>query len=99
MKASGTLIRMRKHAFAAVIALSVGAGTVALTHAWRSAVSDPSRKPVIGIVVTPPEGRSVRIAHDEIAGYMAAMTMAFTLADGESTALKPGDRVRFTLRV
>ena len=46
---------------------------------------------VTGTVVTAPEGRRVRIAHDDIPGYMAPMTMAFTLADGESTALAPGD--------
>jgi protein SCO1/2 len=89
---------MWNHAAAAALALSVGAGTLALKQ-WYRPADDPSRKPVTGIVLTAPEGRSVRIAHDEIPGYMDAMTMAFTLADGESAALKPGDRVRFVLRV
>jgi protein SCO1/2 len=88
---------MWNQAAATALAISVGAGTVALTR-WYRPADDPSRKPVRGVVLTAPEGRSVRIAHDEIPGYMAAMTMSFTLADGESAALVPGDRVRFTLR-
>ena len=51
-----------------------------------------------GVVVAAPEGREVRIAHDDIPDYMPAMTMAFTLADA-SVRLAPGDRVRFRLRV
>lgn len=82
---------------AAALAISIGAGTVALKQ-WYRPADDPSRKPVRGIVLTAPEGRRVRIAHDEIPGYMAGMTMSFTLAEGESAALAPGDRVRFTLR-
>lgn len=89
---------MWTHLAAVALALSVGAGTLALKQ-WHRPADDPSRKPVTGIVLTAPEGRSVRIAHDEIPGYMDAMTMAFTLADGESPVLKPGDRVRFILRV
>lgn len=88
---------MWKHAAAAALALSIGAGTLAWKQA-RQPAADASRRPVTGIVLTAPEGRSVRIAHDEIPGYMAAMTMAFTLADGERDTLTPGDRVRFTLR-
>jgi protein SCO1/2 len=89
---------MWNHAAAAALALSVGVGTLAWKQAHRPA-ADATRRPVTGIVVTAPEGRSVRVAHDEIPGYMAAMTMEFTLADGETTRLAPGDRVRFTLRV
>lgn len=88
---------MWKHAAAVALALSIGAGTLAWKQAHRPA-DDAWHRPVTGIVVTGPEGRSVRIAHDEIPGYMAAMTMSFTLADGERTTLTPGDRVRFTLR-
>jgi protein SCO1/2 len=40
------------------------------------------------------------IQHEEIPGYMAAMTMRFTPASpGEVAALQPGDRVRFRYRV
>lgn len=45
------------------------------------------------------DGRLI-IEHHEIPGYMAAMTMAFTVADpSETAALKPGDEVRFRYRV
>ncbi|HEX2862231.1 MAG TPA: SCO family protein [Lacunisphaera sp.] len=41
----------------------------------------------------------VLIAHDEIPGYMAAMTMAFELADPrDGAALRVGDRLRFRLQ-
>ena len=89
---------MWNQAAAAALAISIGAGTLAL-KAWYGPAGHAAHRPVTGIVVTVPEGRRVRIAHDEIPDYMAAMTMAFTLADGESTALAPGDRVRFTLRM
>ena len=89
---------MWNHAAAATLALAIGVGTLAWKQAHHPPAADASRRPVTGIVVTAPEGRSVRIAHDEIPGYMAAMTMSFTLADGERATLTPGDRVRFTLR-
>jgi protein SCO1/2 len=41
----------------------------------------------------------MRVAHDDIPGYMPAMTMVFTLGEGESRTLSAGDRVRFSLRV
>lgn len=44
------------------------------------------------------DGR-VTIAHREIPGFMAAMTMSFVVPDAkEAAALKVGDEVRFTLR-
>lgn len=44
--------------------------------------------------------RIVRIAHEEIPGYMAAMTMPFTVKDPSLLAgLAPGDRVQFELAV
>jgi protein SCO1/2 len=87
---------MWNHAAAATLALSIGVGTLAWKQAHQPK-ADATHRPVTGIVVTAPEGRSVRIAHEEIPGYMAAMTMSFTLADGERATLTPGDRVRFTL--
>lgn len=39
-----------------------------------------------------------RIAHDEIPGFMEAMTMPFPVADpSELAKLKPGDQIRATL--
>lgn len=44
--------------------------------------------------------RVVRIAHDEIPGYMRKMTMEFELRDSSDlTQLKVGDRVTFQLKV
>ncbi len=54
---------------------------------------------VTGIVRERISRTSLLIAHDEIPGLMAAMTMAFDLADPrDGEAVKPGDRVRFRLR-
>ena len=52
-----------------------------------------------GVVRTAPEGGRIRISHDDIPGYMAAMTMEFVLGEEKGRALAPGDRVRFALRV
>ncbi|HEY8549583.1 MAG TPA: SCO family protein [Vicinamibacterales bacterium] len=58
------------------------------------------RYTVTGTVVAPPAGGEVQIAHEEIPGYMAAMTMPFRLADArDGERLAVGDRLRFTLRV
>ena len=55
---------------------------------------------VAGVVTAAPAEGRVMVAHEEIAGFMPAMTMPFALTPGErAPALKPGDRVRFTLRV
>jgi len=55
---------------------------------------------VAGVVRAPlADGRLV-IAHEDIPGFMPAMTMAFTVANpDEAASLKPGDKVRFQLRV
>jgi len=80
-------------------ALALGAGTLAWTRQLRQADDGTRRLAVTCVLVAPPEARVLRVAHDDIPGYMPAMTMAFTLADGESPSLAAGDRVRFTLRV
>lgn len=60
---------------------------------------DP-RYPVTGMVVAAPVGPAVDVAHDDIPGFMPAMTMPFALKDpAQGRDLKPGDRVQFTLRV
>ncbi len=83
----------------AMVVVALGTGAFAWIARGRAEEAGVERLPVTGVVVAAPEGRHVRIAHDDIAGYMPAMTMAFTLAGGESARLAPGDRVRFTLRV
>lgn len=47
-----------------------------------------------------PEKNRVRIAHEEIPGYMAAMTMLFDVKEArELEGLQPGDHVRFLMVV
>ena len=81
----------------------VVAGTTAAVS-WvraRSAPEDGSRAlTVTGVVVSVRAGGEIAVAHDDIAGYMPAMTMPFKLSDSrEAAGLAPGDRIRFTLRV
>ena len=53
---------------------------------------------VTGVVTAPPADGRVTVAHEEVSGYMPAMTMSFAVGHGVA-ALAAGDRVRFTLRV
>lgn len=47
-----------------------------------------------------PERKTVRVAHEEIAGFMEAMTMEFDVATpAEIAALQPGDVITGTLHV
>src|SRR5687768_3236349 len=55
---------------------------------------------VTGVIRGHLEDGQIVIQHNEIPGYMPAMTMAFTLTDPrEAAPLKNGDRVRFRFRV
>lgn len=56
---------------------------------------------VNGVVVeVAPEEKSVRIKHEEIPGYMKAMTMNFDVLDtNELAGLEPGDPVTFRMTV
>jgi Cu(I)/Ag(I) efflux system periplasmic protein CusF len=55
---------------------------------------------VTGTVVSlEPERRQLTVAHDDIPGLMAAMTMPFDVEDpAVLETVAPGDRIRFTLR-
>lgn len=47
-----------------------------------------------------PEGQTVVVKHEEIPGYMAAMTMPFQVKDpGQLEGLEPGDRIAFRMIV
>jgi protein SCO1/2 len=84
--------------------LLVGAVTL-VAAAARGRGNDAMTPPgqvfaVTGTVVAAPAEGQMMVAHHEIAGYMAAMTMPFTLSrDQRHPPLQPGDLVRFTLRV
>jgi len=56
---------------------------------------------VKGVVIElKPDGKTVRIKHEEILGYMPAMTMPFEVRDtNELAGLKPGDTVSFRMIV
>jgi protein SCO1/2 len=55
---------------------------------------------VNGVVRAPLKGGRVVIAHDDIPGFMPAMTMGFAVANPtEATSLAVGDRVQFRLTV
>lgn len=55
---------------------------------------------VTGTVVSlEPDRRQITVDHDDIPGLMGAMTMPFDVEDPAVLLdLKPGDRIRFTLR-
>ena len=82
----------------AVLLVAVAA-TAAFARARRGPVGDASVQTfqVTGVVVAPLANGRVTVAHDDIAGYMPAMTMAFPVGPGLSGAVNAGDRVRFRL--
>jgi protein SCO1/2 len=72
---------------------------VARTRSAARAAPDAQRYAVIGVVTAPPAEGRVMVAHEEIPGYMPAMTMPFAVDPAAPPAVKAGDRVRFTLLV
>ncbi|HVU33360.1 MAG TPA: SCO family protein [Opitutaceae bacterium] len=57
---------------------------------------------VVGTVRAPLDIGRIVVAHEEIVGFMPAMTMAFDVAGSamlQASRLNPGDRVRFALHV
>jgi protein SCO1/2 len=55
---------------------------------------------VTGVVRSPAKEGRIVITHDEITGFMPAMTMGFSVApSGEAAPLQVGDRVQFRLHV
>lgn len=89
---------MWNHTGIGLIAAALSAGG-ALAWSWHDRADGIRRHPVTGIVVAAPANGVVRVAHDDIPGYMPAMTMAFAVGEGEPAAVAAGDRVRFSLRV
>jgi len=75
---------------------------LALAPSCRSGTANRTRTyQAIGRIVSiAPDGESVTIQHEDIAGYMSAMTMGFPVRDpGILDGLAPDDRVRFELTV
>jgi protein SCO1/2 len=61
----------------------------------RAPVAEPQEHLLTGDVLTvTPERQTVLVHHDEIAGYMPAMTMEFLVAPADLKGLKEGQRIR-----
>lgn len=67
---------------------------------WTGCGAQPPRYDVTGEVVEVRSATEVVVAHDDIEGFMDAMTMPFTVSDPELLeGVDPGDRVAGTLVV
>ncbi|MFT3828482.1 MAG: SCO family protein [Opitutaceae bacterium] len=72
-----------------------------LLAALALAVAGCARRPaerefvVIGVVQSPAAGGQIVIQHEEIPGFMPAMTMPFRAREPDTQGLRRGDRVRF----
>ncbi len=102
-------VRSRR-AYLAVMGLTVGTAAVgALLAGGCSRASTPAtpaksekdagkagdRYPLTGEVVrAEPDRKVLVVRHDEIKGYMPAMTMEFIVSPGDLALLKPGQRIR-----
>jgi len=67
-----------------------------------AASANAKRYPLRGVITASnPQKSEITVAHEEIPGYMAAMTMAYTVRDdpGVIAILRPGDRIEATLVV
>lgn len=72
---------------------------VVRTRSGTHAEAATTAHAVVGVVTAAPADGRVMVSHEEIPGYMAAMTMPFAIDPASPPSLRPGDRVRFTLRV
>lgn len=85
---------------AAVLLVVLAVAVVVARSRQASRADDHIRTyAVTGVVTAEPVDGRVMVAHDEIPGYMAAMTMPFAVDPEHPPTVRPGDRVRFTLRV
>jgi protein SCO1/2 len=73
--------------------------TMARTGFGKAAAPNAEIYNVTGVVTAPVGDGRVMVAHEEIPGYMPAMTMPFAVGADVPSTLAPGDRVRFVLRV
>jgi protein SCO1/2 len=81
-----------------LVTMAVAVG-FARTRRAPGAAGDAQTFTVTGVVTAPIAAGRVMVAHDEIPGYMAAMTMPFSLGPDAPPSLAVGDRVRFVLTV
>src|SRR5689334_7885967 len=76
---------------------SAGSSSAGNTPSAKAATQQVFQVKGLVIAVKPRE-KTVEIKHEEIPGYMPAMTMPFDVRDtNELTGLQPGQRVEFRL--
>jgi protein SCO1/2 len=85
--------------FAVLLVAMAVAVTLPRTRRAAAVESNVRSFAVTGVVAAPIADGRVMVAHQEIPGYMAAMTMPFQLGPDAPVMLAVGDRVRFTLTV
>jgi Cu(I)/Ag(I) efflux system protein CusF len=83
---------MRRRAFL----LSALALTVSFSRSARATKTYSTRGTIKAIA---PDRLTAKIAHEEIPGFMKAMTMAFVTTPALLAALAVGDRVAFTFEM
>jgi protein SCO1/2 len=94
-----TYAALRFAACAVLAALLAGAGC-AKRAASAPAAEGERRFPLTGEVVsTDPAKKILVVRHNEVPGYMPAMTMEFPVSAGDAAAAKPGERIRAELVV
>lgn len=74
----------------------------AMLHSFAAPAAAAGRERVFvvrGVVQAPHQDGMITIQHEEIPGYMPAMTMPFYADAAEAAALSPGDRVEFEFHV
>ena len=85
---------------AAFALLGVGGCGKAPVAAAPAAASSERRFPLTGEVVSVDAARKVLVVrHNEVKGYMPAMTMEFPVAAGDAASAAPGERIRADLVV
>jgi protein SCO1/2 len=87
-------------ACAALGALLAGAGCAKRGGGAAAAPDGERRFPLTGEVLSAnPAKKILVVRHNEVAGYMPAMTMEFPVSAGDAAAARPGERIRAELVV
>jgi protein SCO1/2 len=99
--AVGTATRVAL-ALAALALLAAGCSKsnpeAAAKSATRADAKGETRYPLTGEVISVDMAKKLaRVRHDEVSGFMPAMTMDFAVSDADLAALKPGQRIRAEL--
>jgi protein SCO1 len=82
-----------------LVAATAVSVALARTGAEKAAAPASQIYKVTGVVTAPVGDGRVMVAHEEIPGYMPAMTMPFAVGPDIPATLLAGDRVRFVLKV